>query len=135
MSLLNVFSITSTALSAQSQRLNVVASNLANADSAVGSDGKPFKARQVVFEAMPVSQRSAGMGVKVREVVEDPSAPRMVFNPSHPLADAKGYVTMPNVNVVEEMTNMISASRAYQINVDVMNTAKTMMLKTLALGQ
>lgn len=135
MSLLNVFSITSTALSAQSQRLNVVASNLANADSAVGSDGKPFKARQVVFEAMPVSRSSAGMGVKVREVVEDPSAPRMVFNPNHPLADAKGYVTMPNVNVVEEMTNMISASRAYQINVDVMNTAKTMMLKTLALGQ
>lgn len=135
MSLLNVFTITSTALSSQSQRLNVVASNLANADSAVSSDGKPYKAKQVVFEAMPVSPSSPGMGVKVREVVDDPSAPRLVFNPNHPLADEKGYVTMPNVNVVEEMTNMISASRAYQINVDVMNTAKTMLLKTLALGQ
>lgn len=135
MSLLNVFTITSTALSAQSQRLNVVASNLANADSAVSSDGSPYKAKQVVFEAMPVGHAGSGMGVKVREVINDPSAPRLVFNPNHPLADAKGYVTMPNVNAVEEMTNMISASRAYQINVDVMNTAKTMMLKTLALGQ
>lgn len=135
MSLLNVFTITSTALSAQSQRLNVVASNLANVDSAVSSDGTPYKAKQVVFEAMRVGNAGAGMGVKVREIIDDPSAPRLVFNPAHPLADAKGYVTMPNVNAVEEMTNMISASRAYQINVDVMNTAKTMMLKTLALGQ
>jgi len=135
MSLLNVFNITSTALSAQSQRLNVVASNLANADSAVSSNGQPYKARQVVFEALPMNPIAGGMGVKVREIIEDPSAPRMVFNPNHPLADAKGYVTMPNVNAVEEMTNMISASRTYQINVDVMNTAKTMLLKTLALGQ
>ena len=135
MSLFNVFTISSTALSAQSQRLNVVASNLANADSAVGSDGKPYKAKQVVFESMPLNASTAGMGVKVREVVEDPAAPRMVFNPNHPLADGQGYVTMPNVNVVEEMTNMISASRSYQINVDVMNTAKTLLLKTLSLGQ
>jgi flagellar basal-body rod protein FlgC len=68
-------------------------------------------------------------------VVDDPSPPRLIYNPAHPLADANGYVTMPNVNVVEEMTNMISASRAYQINLDMMNTAKTLMLRTLALGQ
>lgn len=135
MSLFNVFSISSTALSAQSQRLNVVASNLANADSAVGSDGKPFKARQVIFESMPVNSGSAAKGVKVSSVIEDPAPSRMVFNPNHPLADAQGYVTMPNVNVVEEMTNMISASRSYQINVDVMNTAKNLLLKTLSLGQ
>ena len=135
MSLFNVFSISSTALSAQSQRLNVVASNLANADSAVGSDGKPFKARQVIFESMRMNPGSAAMGVKVSSVIEDPAPPRMVFNPNHPLADGQGYVTMPNVNVVEEMTNMISASRSYQINVDVMNTAKSLLLKTLALGQ
>jgi len=135
MSLFNVFSIASTALSAQSQRLNVVASNLANADSAVGSDGKSFKARQVVFESMPLNSGLSGMGVKVKGVIEDPAAPRLVYNPNHPLADAQGYVTMPNVNVVEEMTNMISASRSYQINVDVMNTAKSLLLKTLALGQ
>jgi flagellar basal-body rod protein FlgC len=127
MSLFNVFSIASTALSAQSQRL-------ANADSAVGSDGKSFKARQVVFESMPLNSGS-GMGVKVKSVIDDPAAPRLVYNPNHPLADAQGYVTMPNVNVVEEMTNMISASRSYQINVDVMNTAKSLLLKTLALGQ
>ncbi len=135
MSLFNVFSISSTALSAQSQRLNVVASNLANADSAVSSNGKPYRAKQVVFESMPLNSGSSGMGVKVRDVIEDPAAPRLVFNPNHPLADGQGYVTMPNVNVVEEMTNMISASRSYQINVDVMNTAKSMLLKTLALGQ
>ncbi|MFN0314236.1 MAG: flagellar basal body rod protein FlgC [Burkholderiales bacterium] len=135
MSLLNVFSIASTALSAQSQRLNVVASNLANADSAVGSDGKPFKARQVIFESMQTNPDSPAMGVKVRDIIEDPAPSRMVFNPNHPLADGQGYVTMPNVNVVEEMTNMISASRSYQINVDVMNTAKSLLLKTLALGQ
>jgi flagellar basal-body rod protein FlgC len=135
MSLLNVFTITSTALSAQSQRLNVVASNLANADSAVSANGTPYKARQVVFEALPLNTPTPGMGVKVREVVEDQSTPRMVFNPNHPLADTQGYVTMPNVNVVEEMTNMISASRTYQMNVDIMNTAKTLLLKTLALGQ
>ncbi len=135
MSLFNVFSISSTALSAQSQRLNVVASNLANADSAVGADGKPFKAKQVIFESMPVNSGSSSMGVKVSSVIEDPAPSRMVFNPNHPLADGQGYVTMPNVNVVEEMTNMISASRSYQINVDVMNTAKSLLLKTLSLGQ
>jgi flagellar basal-body rod protein FlgC len=135
MSLFNVFTISSTALSAQSQRLNVVASNLANADSAVSSDGTAYKAKQVVFEAMRTNSSAPGMGVKVREVIEDASPPRLVFNPNHPLADPKGYVTMPNVNVVEEMTNMISASRSYQTNVDVMNTAKTLLLRTLALGQ
>ena len=134
MSLLNVFDIASSALSAQSQRLNVVASNLANADSATSSSDTPYKARQVVFSAMPVSQAQS-VGVRVTSLVEDPSPPRLVYDPKHPLADAQGYVTMPNVNVVEEMTNMISASRAYQMNLDMMNTAKNLMLKTLALGQ
>jgi flagellar basal-body rod protein FlgC len=145
MSLLNVFDIAASALTAQSQRLNTVASNLANADSAVSSDGTPYRGRQVVFTAMPVRQGMNGpgmngpgmngMGVRVTSVVEDPSPPRLSYDPKHPLADANGYVTLPNVNVVEEMTNMISASRAYQINLDIMNTAKNLMLKTLALGQ
>lgn len=134
MSLSNVFDIASSALSAQSQRLNVVASNLANADSATSSSDTPYKAKQVVFSAMPVSQAQS-VGVRVTSLVEDPSPPRLVYDPKHPLADAQGYVTMPNVNVVEEMTNMISASRAYQMNLDMMNTAKNLMLKTLALGQ
>jgi flagellar basal-body rod protein FlgC len=134
MSIFRVFDIASSALSAQSQRLNVVASNLANADSAVSSSGTPYKGKQVVFTAMPVAYGAQNMGVRVTAVVEDPSPPRLVYDPKHPLADAKGYVTMPNVNVVEEMTNMISASRAYQMNLDMMNTAKNLALKTLALG-
>ena len=136
MSLFNVFAIASSALTAQSQRLNVVASNLANAQSATTASGTPYRAREVVFTATPMAPGDNGnMGVEVTSVVEDPSPPRLVYDPKHPLADAKGYVAMPNVNVVEEMTNMISASRSYQTNLDVMNTAKILALRTLALGQ
>jgi len=135
MSLLQVFDIAGSALGAQSQRLNVVASNLANAESATSSDGTPYKARQVVFSATRLHPQAGGMGVRVSSIIEDPAPARLVYDPKNPLADAKGYVTMPNVNVVEEMTNMISASRAYQINLDMMNTAKTLLLRTLALGQ
>ena len=137
MSLFNVFAIASTALNAQSQRLNVVASNLANADSTTSSTGQPYKARQVVFEAIPMgtSDLRSGAGVKVQSVIEDSAPMRRVYDPKHPAADEKGYVSYPNVNVVEEMVNMISASRSYQNNVDVMGTAKTMLQKLLALGQ
>ena len=135
MSLSHVFDIAGSALTAQSQRLNAVASNLANADSAVSADGSAYRAKQVVFTATPMSGNGQGMGVRVSSVIDDPSPPRMVYDPKSPLADAKGYVTMPNVNVVEEMTNMLSASRAYQMNMDMMNTAKNLLVKTLALGQ
>ena len=136
MSIMGVFQIAGSAMTAQSMRLNVVASNLANVDSATSSTGEPYKARQVVFQATRLpGADSNGMGVKVTKVVEDPSPPRMVYDPSNPLANDQGYVTMPNVNVVEEMTNMISASRSYQTNADMMNTAKTLMLRTLQLGQ
>jgi len=134
MSLFNVFNISGSAMSAQSQRLNAVASNLANADSATSANGKPYKAKQVVFSAIP-SNTPETSGVKVKQIIEDPSPPKVVFDPKHPLADEKGYVTMPNVNVTEEMVNMISASRAYQNNVETMNAAKTMLLKTLTIGQ
>ncbi len=134
MSLFNVFNISGSAMSAQSQRLNTVASNLANADSATSANGKPYKAKQVVFSAAP-SQSPAASGVKVEKVIEDNSPAKVVYDPKHPLADEKGYVTMPNVNVTEEMVNMISASRAYQNNVETMNAAKTMLMKTLSLGQ
>lgn len=136
MSLFNVFQISSSAMTAQSMRLNAVASNLANADSIVSSDGKPYRAKQVVFEATPVVfGNDAAKGVRVRQVVDDAAPPRLVYDPKNPAADEKGYVAFPNVNVVEEMTNMISASRSYQTNVEVMNTAKTMMLRTLQIGQ
>ncbi len=133
MSLFNVFNIAGSALNAQSTRLNTTASNLANVESAVGADGKPYKAKQVVFQATPMG--TAGQGVKVTQVVESAAPGRMVYDPKSPLADEKGYVTMSNVDAVEEMVNMVSASRAYQTNAEVMNTARTLMQKTLALGQ
>jgi flagellar basal-body rod protein FlgC len=133
MSLFNIFNVSGSAMSAQAQRLNTVASNLANADSATSPTGEAYRAKAVVFEAVP--QQSGATGVRVREVVEDPSPLKQVYDPKHPLADDKGYVAMPNVNVVDEMVNMLSASRSYQTNVETMNAAKTMLLKTLTLGQ
>ena len=117
-------SIAGSAMTAQSQRLNVVASNLANADSVTSSNGQPYRAKQVVFSDRAVRRRRRGSGVKVVGVIEDPSPRKQVFDPKHPLADAQGYVAMPNVSVVEEMVNMISAARSYQNNVEMMNTAQ-----------
>lgn len=133
MSDLRIFSIAASALTAQSARLNAVASNLANADSIAGSDGKPYRAKQVVFQAAPVE--GGGIGVRVTQVVESAAPLRLQYDPANPAADEKGYVALPNVNVVEEMVNMISASRAYQTNVEVMNTARTLMAKLLTIGQ
>ncbi|MHB1354122.1 MAG: flagellar basal body rod protein FlgC [Thiobacillus sp.] len=133
MSLFNIFNVAGSAMNAQSQRLNTVASNLANADSATSANGQPYKAKQVVFAAAPVGGNGA-TGVNVAAVIDDPSPMKTVYDPKNPLADDKGYVTMPNVNVVEEMVNMISASRSYQSNVEMMNTTKTLLLKTLNLG-
>ncbi|HZQ62045.1 MAG TPA: flagellar basal body rod protein FlgC [Casimicrobiaceae bacterium] len=135
MSLFNVFDIASSALTAQSERLNVTASNIANADSAAGPDGKAYRARQVVFQAVPGQESNGTAKVKVAGIVEDNTPSRQVYDPKHPLADAQGYVTMPNVSVVDEMVNMLSASRSYQSNVEIMNTAKNLLLKTLTLGQ
>lgn len=136
MSLSDVFNIAGSAMTAQSLRLNATASNLANADSVTSSTGQPYRAKQVIFSAENVGPPSQGaIGVKVKSVIDDPSPPKMVYDPKNPMADAKGYVAMPNVNVVEEMVNMISASRSYQTNADMANTAKTLLLKTLAMGQ
>ena len=134
MSLLTIFDISGSALVAQSQRLNTVASNIANADSVTGPDGTPYQAKQVVFTAVPMGDATA-TGVKVDRVIEDQSPPRMIYDPRHPAADKSGYVTLPNINVADEMVDMISASRSYQTNVEVMNTAKSLVLKTLTIGQ
>ncbi len=134
MSMLRIFDVAGSAVSAQSQRLNVVASNLANLDTVANTDGKAYKARQVVFQTEPMGEAAAA-GVRVSNVTEDNSPGRRVHDPKHPAADADGYVTYSNVNAVEEMVNMISASRSYQNNVEVMNTAKTLLLKTLQMGQ
>ncbi|MBT0726634.1 flagellar basal body rod protein FlgC [Rosenbergiella australiborealis] len=132
--MLSIFDISGSALRAQSQRLNVSASNLANADSVTGPDDQPYVAKQVIFQTEPLIGQAIG-GVKVSGVVEDPSPMKLVYQPEHPLADDKGYVKMPNVDVVAETVNSISASRSYQANVEVLNTVKSLMLKTLTLGQ
>ncbi|HNA29066.1 MAG TPA: flagellar basal body rod protein FlgC [Thiobacillaceae bacterium] len=136
MSLVNVFHIAASALTAQSMRLNAVASNMANADSAHASTGEGYKAKQVVFQAVALNASAPwAQGVRMKAVVEDPSPGRLVYDPKHPLADSRGYVAYPNVDPVEEMVNMISASRSYQTNAEVMSTAKSLLQRTLAIAQ
>ena len=137
MSMLSIFNVSGSAASAQSQRLNVVASNLANVDTVAGPDGKEYKARQVTFQSQMFGSSPndpSAVGVRVSTVSEDQTPGRKVHDPAHPSADADGYVTYSNVNAVEEMVNMISASRSYQNNLEVMNTAKSLLLKTISLG-
>ncbi|WP_043526264.1 flagellar basal body rod protein FlgC [Litchfieldella xinjiangensis] len=134
MSMFSVFDISGSAMSAQAQRMNVTASNLANADSVAGPNGEAYRAKQVLFEAQSQGAHGVG-GVRVTQVVEDPSPMRLEYRPEHPLANEEGYVTMPNVEPVHEMVNMISASRSYQANVEIMNTSKQLMLKTLTIGE
>ncbi len=138
MSLLSIFDVAGSAVSAQSQRLNVVASNLANADTAAGPDGTAYKARQVVFQTELMGQgdqAAASAGVRVSTVTESQTPGRRVLDPSNPSAGPDGYVTYSNVNPVEEMVNMMSASRSYQNDIEVMNTARSLLSKTLQLGQ
>ena len=134
MSMFQIFNVAGSAVSAQSQRLNVVASNLANADTVAGPDGQAYKARQVTFQTQLMGQVGAA-GVTVSNVSEDQTPGRRVHDPKHPQADGDGYVTYSNVNAVEEMVNMISASRSYQNNIEVMNTTQQLLAKTLQLGQ
>lgn len=134
MSLLGAFDIGATGLSAQAMRLNVIASNVANAESVAGPDGRTYRARQVTFSPIAVPD-TQGSGVAVSSIVESTEPLRQEYKPFHPYADARGYVQMPNVNPVEEMVNMISASRSYQTNIEMMNTTRQLMLKTLDLGR
>lgn len=134
MSMFNIFNISGSAVSAQSQRLNVVASNLANADTVAGPDGSAYKARQIAFQTQLMGE-NGGAGVKVSQISENQTPGRRVHDPANPQADGEGYVTYSNVNAVEEMVNMISASRSYQNNIEVMNTAKSLLMKTLQMGQ
>jgi flagellar basal-body rod protein FlgC len=133
MSLSNIFNISGSAISAQSQRLNTVASNIANADTVAAPGAAPYRAKQVVFQSAPMGD-AAAQGVKVTQVTEDNAPARRIYDPQHPFAGKDGYVSFSNVNVVDEMVNMIAASRSYQNNIEVMNTAKSLLLKTLQLG-
>jgi flagellar basal-body rod protein FlgC len=138
MSLFNSFKLAGGAMQAQTTRLNTVASNLANVDTAASDPNSVYQARKVVFEA--VLQKAApgkaalADSVQVKDTVEDKTEAKKMFDPKHPMADQDGYVYMPNVNAVEEMVDMLAASRSYQTNAEVMNTAKQLMLKTLNMG-
>jgi flagellar basal-body rod protein FlgC len=142
MSSFKIFDIVGSGLSAQSVRLNTVASNLANADSVSGNPNTVYKARHPVFQAVQAAagpnssamDRASGATVRVKGIVQSNAAPTERYDPGNPLADEHGNVYAPNVNVIEEMTDMISASRAYQDNVEVLNTSKDLMLATLKLG-
>ena len=142
MSSFKIFDIAGSGMSAQSVRLNTVASNLANADSISGDPSTVYKARHPIFQAVQQQLQGASSlenqseaAVRVSGIMESQAAPQMRYDPGNPLANAQGNVYAPNVNVIEEMTDMISASRAYQNNVEVMNTGKELMLATLKLGQ
>jgi flagellar basal-body rod protein FlgC len=130
MSLISSLHVASTALHAQSLRLNTVASNMANADSTVDTYGRPYRSKQVVFRSVPMEDIGAD-GVEVMSIVESEAPGRRTYEPGHPQADAQGFVTYPNVNAIEEMVNMISASRSYQMNLEAMNAARELMQRSL----
>lgn len=147
MSLDRIFDIAGSGMNAQSVRLNAVASNIANADTVSSSIDQTYRARQAVFATLFNEQEQslggslfapedqAGQGVSVLGVVESDAELQARYEPDHPMANEEGYVFYPNVNVVEEMANMMAASRAYQTNVEIMNTAKSMLQRVLTLGQ
>ncbi|MFH0781290.1 MAG: flagellar basal body rod protein FlgC [Pseudomonadota bacterium] len=143
MDILSTFQISSSALRANSQRLDTISSNLANVETTSTPEGGPYKKKSVYFQSAPLSfqqqldsnLRNATQGVKVTKIIEDKTAPRKVYNPSHPDANAEGYVEMPNINVMEEMVDMMSATRSYQTNVTVIKSAKRMALKALEIGR
>ncbi|KZY38492.1 MULTISPECIES: flagellar basal body rod protein FlgC [unclassified Oleiphilus] len=147
MSLSQIFDIAGSGMAAQSIRLNTTASNIANADSAASSIDEVYRARKPIFSAVQedamrqavggdfLQQTPESVGVEVKGIVESDAPLDMRYQPDHPLADEQGYVMYPNVNVVEEMADMLSASRSFQTNIDVMDAAKTMMQRLLTLGQ
>jgi len=132
-----IFDTAASGMSAQSLRLNTVASNMANVDSVSSSVDETYKARQPVFSALlnQFNPDEPAVGVQVKGVVESDAPLNMEYAPNHPKANEEGYIFRPNVNVMEEMANMISASRSYQSNVEVINTAKQLMVATLRLGE
>ncbi|MEO5364774.1 MAG: flagellar basal body rod protein FlgC [Magnetococcus sp. WYHC-3] len=138
---LNSFQVTASGLAAQRLRLNLIAENIANAQTTRTPEGGPYKRRDPVFMARPFDMllddemRARNTGVAVDRVKVDTNAPRMQFDPSHPDANADGYVAMPNIDVVTEMVNMMSASRTYEANVSVLNASKAMALKALEIGR
>ncbi len=138
MSSFSIFNIAGSGMNAQNLRLNLIASNISNANSVSSSLEQTYKSRQPVFAAQLkdiIDQQNVASGVDVLGVVESQAPPVMEYSPNHPMANEQGYIFKPNVNTVEEMANMMSASRSYQNNVEVLNTAKELMMQTLRMGQ
>jgi flagellar basal-body rod protein FlgC len=152
MSFLNLFHISASGLTAQRLRMDVISNNIANAETTHTAEGGPYKRESVVFEPrsttpqlalpayiQPASEAlkniSGGGGVQVTQIMEDAQSGSKVYDPTHPDADANGYVTYPNVNMVTEMTDMLAATRSYEANVTVLNAAKQMAMKTLEIGK
>lgn len=145
MDFFSAMDLSASALTAERTRINLISANLANANSTRTAEGGPYKRKDAVFAATPLAPRfgetlsrfsaSRPAGVEVAQIVEDNSPPRLQYDPRHPDADAKGFVALPNINVVEEMADMIVASRAYEANITAAQAAKSMAMKTLELGR
>lgn len=136
MSMFNILDISASAMHAQTVRLNTVASNLANVDSVSSNKDDTYRSKQPVFQTiLDQTTLEPKGGVRVKEVVESQAPAKMEYNPNHPMANEEGYIFRPNVNPVEEMANMLSASRSYETNIEVMNTSKQLLLRTIQLGK
>jgi flagellar basal-body rod protein FlgC len=139
--LLSGIDSTAAALNAERIRMDVVSENIANVNTTHGPDGKPYQRQQVVFESMLQARQNsdtaglAPQSVQIARVEKDPRPPIMVYNPSHPDANAQGMVAMPDINIHEEMVDMIAASRAFEANLAVVKNARTMAMQTLAIGK
>lgn len=136
MSLFNVLDISGSGMHAQTVRLNTVASNMANVDSVSSNKEETYRAKQPVFQTiLEGNMNEPAMGVRVKEIVENQAPLKMEYSPNHPMANDEGYIFRPNVDVTEEMANMLSASRSYETNIEVMNTSKQLLLRTIQLGK
>lgn len=136
MSMFKTLEISASGMHAQTIRLNTIASNMANVDSVSSNADETYRAKMPIFKAMLDSAGNTGTGgVQVKEIVENQAPLKMEYSPNHPMANDDGYIYRPNVNVVEEMANMMSASRTYETNIEVMNTSKQLLIRTIQLGK
>ena len=134
MSMFNSLKISSSWLTAERLRMDTISSNIANVNTTRGEDGKPYVRKIAVFKEI-LDNKTGGAGVKADKILDDPSPLRKEYDPSHPDADEEGYVTLPNVNILNEMADMISASRSYEANIDTLNANKSMFMKALEIGR